>query len=216
MRALKLMSRTSAFALACALLAVARTAAGHISPDGGMTDEPCGRCEPFACPLAEVGQPCEGGTCTQATCEGGDAGRQTCAVCASPQTGACSQAQVGQACPDGGVCTMMDTRSLGPAGAPPPANLYYPVSVCVVTPATPEGGALDVDAAAEHTLPSNDAAAPSDAPPGASTAPSGGKGCDLSGGATGLSAGGLWLLLGGLVSAVRRRRGRGRAAGVRP
>jgi hypothetical protein len=101
---------------------------------------------------------------------------------------------------------MMDTRALGPAGSPPPAELYYPVSVCVVTPATPEGGALDVDAAGGLTLATNDGAAPSDGPSGSSAAPSAGRGCDLSGGAGGLSARAPWLLLGGLVVAVRRRR----------
>jgi hypothetical protein len=237
-------SKTTSVAFALAILAFGRPAAGQQCPvaevgqpcnggagscvqsmctiyDAGVPlGQPCAFCEPVACPIAEVGQACEGGTCTQATCTGSDdagqGARQTCAVCASPQANACSPAQVGQTCSNGGVCTMMDTRALGPAGSPPPAELYYPITVCVVAPVTPDGGALDVDAAAGHALSSNDAAAPSDAQAGLSTASSGGTGCDLSGGAGGLSSWGPLLLLGGLVAAAHRRWGRVGAAGARP
>jgi MYXO-CTERM domain-containing protein len=205
----------AALAQQCAVSQVGQLCAGGAgacvqtctSYDAGVSqDEPCAFCEPLACSVAQVGQPCEAGTCTQATCttsdDAGNAVRQTCAVCTTPLADSCSEAQSGQACDGGGVCTASAIRALGPAGLPPPAELYYPVWLCVVTP---EAGPCCVDAGATLGLPPGDGAAPSKSSVGSNSA---GSGCDLSAGDANSSTPYLGLVFGGLVAAVARRRNR--------
>jgi MYXO-CTERM domain-containing protein len=206
----------AALAQQCAVSQVGQLCAGGAgacvqstctSYDAGVSqDEPCAFCEPVACPVAQVGQPCEAGTCTQATCttsdDAGNAVRQTCAVCTTSPADSCSQAQSGQACDGGGVCTSSAIRALGPAGLPPPAELYYPVWLCVVTP---EAGPCCVDAGVTLGLSPGDGSAPSKSSVGSNSA---GSGCDLSAGDANSSTPHLGLLFGGLVAAVARRRNR--------
>jgi hypothetical protein len=171
--------------------------------DGGVSvQEPCAFCEPVACPLAAIGQPCDAGTCTQATCSGPEAGlRADCAVCTSPPSNACDQAQSGQACSGVGVCTMTDTGALGPAGAPPGSELYYPITVCIVTP---EASAQDVDAATGLGLSGGNAGAVVSA---RSSSGSGGGGCSVTDASAGAMVGpGLCVVA--LVAIRRRRAGR--------
>ncbi len=180
--------------------------------DGGVSvPTPCAFCEPVACPAAEVGQPCEGGTCTAATCRGPDAGPDGgCTICASPPTNACAPADTGKPCGDGGVCTMMLNRLLGPAGAPPPSDLFYPTWVCYVAPPP---GPCCVDAGAGLSVGGDDAggsphateadAGSLGATAGGASNGGGGGGCDVSTGAASLSGAVLLLCAGG---ALKRRR----------
>jgi hypothetical protein len=177
---------------------------------GVQTPVACGFCEPVTCPMTEVGQPCEGGTCTQATCRAADdAGQETqetCAVCTGAQPGACSAAQSGQLCADGGVCTMMSTRALGPAGALPPSDLFYPIWVCYEAP---EAGGVEVDASLGLAHSVGDASsADTGTPAAAASGGSGSSGCDVSEARANGSGGYAGLLFAAIVVAGSRRRSR--------
>lgn len=116
---------------------IASTCSSENQDDGAVSRQPCGFCEPVACPVPEVGQPCDAGTCTQATCRGtDDAGNptsQTCGVCIVPILG-CSSANLGAPCGDGGTCMTGTVRAPGPAGAAPPSDLFYSTPQCVRPP----------------------------------------------------------------------------------
>jgi hypothetical protein len=200
-------------------LCVASTC-GTTAADGAATVQPCGFCEPIACPMAQIGQPCEAGTCTQATClvvhDAGSGSREPCSVCASPPPDQCSMSEVGQSCGDGGVCMANRTRTYGPAGAPPPSQVTYPVWQCVV----PSYSDADVDAASSLGLAAGDDSGATEAlpdsggskaPPGSSAATgSGSSGCGISAAGGGAGAG-LSLLASVALTVVSLRRRRRRS-----
>jgi hypothetical protein len=104
---------------------------------------------------------------------------------------------------------MMLSRVLGPAGAPPPSDLFYPTWVCYVAP---EAGPLDVDARAG--LSGNaDSGAPAhasatDAGSQGAGGGGGGGGCDLPAGESSVPGIGLLLMcVGGAITWRRRSRG---------
>jgi hypothetical protein len=196
---------------------IASTCSSQNLDDGAVSQQPCGFCEPVACPVPEVGHPCDAGTCTQATCRGtddaGNASSQTCGVCIVPIPG-CSSANLGASCGDGGTCMTGTVRALGPAGAAPPSDLFYSTSECVVPLAVPDGGSLDVDASIGAGPHAAEDAAAADASSGdAPTSSRGsddGSGCDV---ARGRGPGtrhprgiGLLLTAAAMLVAMRRRR----------
>jgi hypothetical protein len=141
---------------------IASTCSSENPDDGAVSEQPCGFCQPVACPVPEIGQPCDAGTCTQATCRGtddaGNPSSQTCGVCIVPIPG-CSSANLGAPCGDGGTCMTGMVRTTGPAGAAPPSDLFYSTPECVVPLNVPDGGDLDVDASVRATPHAPDGAA---------------------------------------------------------
>ena len=164
----------------------------------------------LACPMSDIGQPCEAGTCTQATClvvdDAGSSRRQTCGVCLSPPPD-CTSTNVGAACGEGGVCTIGTVRALGPAGTPPPSQLYYSVSECLVPVSAGDG--QDVDAAALGFPSAGDGSTASASPPGSGlgSMPKSGasSGCGVAG--TGAPCGlALSVVTGAVLAAVMRKK----------
>jgi hypothetical protein len=101
---------------------IASTCSSENPDDGAVSQQPCGFCQPIACPVPEIGQPCDAGACTQATCRGtddaGNSTSQTCGVCIVPIPG-CSSANLGAPCGDGGTCMFGNGSHDGPGGGGP-------------------------------------------------------------------------------------------------
>jgi hypothetical protein len=192
-------------------LCIQSTCSSENPDDGAVTEQPCGFCEPVACPTSEIGQPCEGGICTQATCRGADdAGNgtsQACGVCISPSSD-CTSANDGAPCGDGGTCMMASVRALGPAGSPPAADLFYSAPQCVVPAVVPEGGTFDIDASLGGTPHAADGSAALDAgatSTGAASTSSSKSGCGVAPGA-GPRGLGFAFAASVLLGRLRRRR----------
>ena len=171
---------------------IASTCSSENPDDGAVSQQPCGFCQPIACPVPEIGQPCDAGACTQATCRGtddaGNSTSQTCGVCIVPIP-VCSSANLGAPCGDGGTCMTGTVRTTGPAGAAPPSDLFYSTPECVVPLNVPDGGGLDVDASIGATPHAGDGAAPAPAADASSVDTStssrgsgGSSGCDVAAG----------------------------------
>jgi hypothetical protein len=197
---------------------IAATCSSQNLDDGAVSQQPCGFCEPVACPVPEIGQPCDAGTCTQATCRGtddaGNASSQACGVCIVPIPG-CSSANLGAPCANGGTCMTGTVRAKGPAGAAPPSDLVYSTPECVVPLTVPDGGDLDVDASISATPQAADGAASApgaDASSGdaATSSRGSGSGCDVAAGRglrTRYPRGiGLLFAAAALLVAMKRRR----------
>ncbi len=197
-------------------ICIASTCSSSNPDDGGVTEQACGFCEPVACPTSEIGQPCEAGTCTQATCRGpddaGNSTSQTCGACIVPIPG-CTSSNLGAACGDGGTCMTGTVRARGPAGAAPPSDLFYSTPQCVVPVSVPDGGSLDVDASigAAHNPAEDAASAPAAQGSGDASAASrgsgGSSGCDIAGrGLPTRGPGGIGLLFAAAATFVAWRR----------
>jgi MYXO-CTERM domain-containing protein len=105
-------------------------------------------------------------------------------------------------------------RALGPAGAPPPSDLFYSTVQCVAPLDVPDGGALDVDAglAAAHNAGGDASTTATNASGGdASTSSQGAgghSGCEMAagGGSQTRDLGGIGLLFAATLVSRRRRR----------
>ena len=212
---------------------IASTCSSENPGDGAVSQQPYGFCEPVACPVPELGQLCDAGTCTQATCRGpDDAGNptsQNCGVCIVPIPG-CSSANLGAPCGEGGTCMTGTVRALGPAGAAPPADLFYSTPQCVVPLNVPDSGALEVDASIGATARGANGDSPAPVADGSgedvstsSRGSGGSSGCDVAAGGGRRTQGprgiGLLFTAAALLVAMRRagtrcgqssRRGAGR------
>ncbi|MGA7122630.1 MAG: hypothetical protein WBY94_21195 [Polyangiaceae bacterium] len=197
---------------------IASTCSSENPGDGAVSQQPYGFCEPVACPVPELGQLCDAGTCTQATCRGpDDAGNptsQNCGVCIVPIPG-CSSANLGAPCGEGGTCMTGTVRALGPAGAAPPADLFYSTPQCVVPLNVPDSGALEVDASIGATARGANGDSPAPVADGSgedvstsSRGSGGSSGCDVAAGGGRRTQGprgiGLLFTAAALLVAMRR------------
>ncbi len=162
------------------------------------------------CPVPQIGQACDAGTCVQATCTDTDvAGSSTirsCGACVELGPNSCSPEDVGHPCDDaGGVCSPFSEGMGGGSttGAGPSFQITYSLATCTIPGDATGGGApgrgvAEADASSVFGI-EDDAAAHSQTASGPRAAP----GCALSSTRASTLEPLAW---GGLAAVLLRRR----------